>query len=133
MTKKKKTFSCMNVGSSSMLLIFIILCLVSFAALSLVSASADKRLSQKIADRTLRYYEACNNAEQSLEGLDAVLQAQFTASDTPEEYFSAVGHGKSYAIPVSDTQTLCVEIEILYPKAASDTFYRILSWQIIAD
>lgn len=133
MSTKKKTFFSMNIGSASMLLIFIILCLVSFAALSLVSANADKRLSQKIADRTLRYYEACNGAEQSLSGLDAVLQSQFSVSETPEDYFATVGHTKSYAIPISDTQTLYVEIEILYPETSSQTFYRILSWQVIAD
>ena len=42
MTTKKKKFYGMNVGSASMLLIFVVLCLVSFAALSLVIASADK-------------------------------------------------------------------------------------------
>ena len=41
---KKKKFS-MNIGSASILLVFVILCLVSFAVLSIVSANADSKLS----------------------------------------------------------------------------------------
>ena len=44
-----------NVGSSSILLIFILLCLVSFAALSIVSANAHIKLSDKVVSRTTSY------------------------------------------------------------------------------
>ena len=133
MNKKKKQFFGMNIGSASMLLIFVILCLVSFAALSIVSANADRRLSSKVAERTTAYYEACNSAQESLAGIDKVLKAQYTASADAEEYFAAVGHNKSYAIPVSDTQTLLVEIEILYPESANDTFYELKTWKVITE
>ena len=56
LNRKKKQFFGMNIGSASMMLIFVILCLVSFAALSIVSANADRRLSRKIAERTSAYY-----------------------------------------------------------------------------
>lgn len=39
-SSKKKQFG-MNIGSASILLVFVILCLVSFAVLSIVSANAD--------------------------------------------------------------------------------------------
>lgn len=133
MNKKKKQFFGMNIGSASMLLIFVILCLVSFAALSIVSANADRRLSSKVAERTTAYYEACNSAQESLAGIDKVLKAQYTASADAAEYFAAVGHNKSYAIPVSDTQTLLVEIEILYPESANDTFYELKTWKVITE
>lgn len=130
---KKKQFSGMNIGSASMLLIFVILCMVSFAALTIVSANADRRLSRRIADRTTAYYDACNSAQESLAGIDQVLSRQYGISADAEEYFLAVGHNKSYAIPVSDTQTLLVEIEILYPEQTDDTFYKITSWKVITD
>ena len=41
-----------GIGSSSLLVIFVILCLVSFATLSIVSANADYKLSKKVLDRT---------------------------------------------------------------------------------
>ena len=133
MSKSSKKIFGMNIGSSSMLLIFIGLCLVSFAALSIVSANADKRLSQKIADRTTAYYEACNDAEKSLAGIDQVLREQYNSSADREAYFQAVGHSKAYAIPISDTQTLYVEIEILYPESANDTFYELKTWKVITE
>lgn len=46
-SSKKKQFG-MNIGSASILLVFVILCLVSFAVLSIVSANADSRLSTRV-------------------------------------------------------------------------------------
>ena len=43
-SSRKKQFG-MNIGSASILLVFVILCLVSFAVLSIVSANADSKLS----------------------------------------------------------------------------------------
>ena len=70
--KRKKALG-VNVGSSSILLIFVILCLVCFAALSIVSANADYKLGQKILKRTSAYYDACNQAEKSIAAIDRTL------------------------------------------------------------
>ena len=126
----------MNIGSASILLVFVILCLVSFAVLSIVSANADSKLSARVLERTTAYYAACNQAEQSLAeqslaGMDKTLQRMYSSSDSEEAYFVAVGHGKSYVIPISDLQTLQVTIEILYPESDEDTFYRITAWQVL--
>ena len=52
----------MNIGSASILLVFVILCLVSFAVLSIVSANADSRLSTRVLERTTAYYDACRQS-----------------------------------------------------------------------
>ena len=65
----------MNIGSASILLVFVILCLVSFAVLSIVSANADSKLSARVLERTTAYYAACNQAEQSLAGMDKSCNA----------------------------------------------------------
>lgn len=122
----------MNVGSASILLIFVILSLVAFATLSIVSANADRKLSQKVLERTTAYYTACNQAETTLANIDNTLQNIYSSCEDEEAYFSAVGHHKSYAIPISDLQTLHITLEILYPREADDTFYQITSWQVIA-
>ena len=108
-SSRKKQFG-MNIGSASILLVFVILCLVSFAVLSIVSANADSKLSARVLERTTAYYAACNQAEQSLAGMDKTLQRMYASSDSEEAYFVAVGHGKSYVIPISDLQTLQVAI-----------------------
>lgn len=47
-----------GVGGSSVLAVFVVLCLTTFGVLSLVSARADLRLSQRSAEQVTRYYEA---------------------------------------------------------------------------
>lgn len=130
-TKTTKFSFGLNVGSSSILLIFVILCLVSFATLSIVSANADRKLTTKVLERTTAYYDACNKAESALASVDHTLTQIFQETANANEYFEIVGHNKSYAIPISDLQILQVNIEILYPQKDDDTFYRITSWQVI--
>ena len=129
-SSKKKQFG-MNIGSASILLVFVILCLVSFAVLSIVSANADSKLSTRVLERTTAYYTACNQAEQSLAGMDHTLRRIYESSDSEEAYFASVGHGKSYVIPISNLQSLQVTIEILYPVTAEDSFYKITAWQVL--
>ena len=121
----------MNIGSASILLVFVILCLVSFAVLSIVSANADNKLSARVLERTSAYYAACNQAEQSLAGMDNTLRRIYASSDSEDAYFASVGHGKSYVIPISDLQSLQVTIDSLYPQTDDDSFYRITAWQIL--
>lgn len=120
-----------NIGSSSLLVIFVILCLVSFAALSIVSANADYKLSARMLERTTAYYEACNQAESNIARIDATLQEVYEACSSEEEYFSTVGHFKAYAVPISDIQTLEVIVDILYPTVPGEPFYSIRSWQAV--
>lgn len=56
----------LNIGASSILVVFILLCLVTFSVLSLVSANADYKLSKKIADHTQDYYIAVSKAQEQL-------------------------------------------------------------------
>lgn len=122
-----------NVGSSSILLIFVILCLISFATLSIVSANADAKLSRRVAERTAAYYEACNQAQEDIASIDRTLAAVYADSFDEDEYFMAVGHKKTYLVAISDLQTLSVTLDILYPRQEGDPFYSITSWQVITD
>lgn len=132
MNKKKHSFG-INIGSASILLIFVLLCLISFAALSIVSANADSKLTAKVLERTNAYYEACNEAETSLAEIDKTLIRVYLESENADDYFSSVGHSKSFNIAISELQTLVVQIEILYPTRDEDTFYRITKWQVVTD
>lgn len=121
-----------GIGSSSILVIFVILCLISFATLSIVSANADYKLSSKVLDRTTAYYEAEGKAESMLAQLDLTLSEIYKASGSEDAYFQTVGHGKSFVIPISDRQALEVTVTILYPHADEDHFYRIDAFQVIS-
>ena len=66
----QSSYQTVNGGISLFLLTFIILCLVSFAALSIVSARADARLTEKYRQQTEYYYGARNEAQKFLQELD---------------------------------------------------------------
>ncbi|MBQ7919308.1 MAG: hypothetical protein IJ324_05150 [Lachnospiraceae bacterium] len=127
---KKREFR-VNVGTSSILLIFVVLCLVAFATLSIVSANADYKLSRKVADRTSAYYEAANQAEKYIASIDKTLQSVYATAENEEAYFTTVGYSKSYLVPISDLQSLSIKLDILYPTTDDAPFYRLTSWQVI--
>lgn len=128
---KQQIFFRVNVGSCSLLLIFVILCLISFATLSIVSSNADTKLSNRVAERTTAYYEACNQAERSIADLDSFLSEAYSSYSSADDYYAAVGYNKSYTISISDLQSLSVSVDILYPEEEGMPFYRITSWQVI--
>ena len=71
-----------NIGASSLLVIFLILCLVTFAILTLTSAKSDSDFAEKLAHHKMNYYAACNTAESTLDKIDAVLADAWQLADT---------------------------------------------------
>lgn len=66
MRKNKSQTPVTTIGVSSLLVVFLILCLVTFACLSLSTAKSDYSFSQANAAHKTAYYEACNRAEEFL-------------------------------------------------------------------
>ena len=62
MKDKNSRTPILNIGTSSLLIIFVILCLVVFAALALSSAKSDLQFSEDLAQRKTAYYEASYRA-----------------------------------------------------------------------
>ena len=87
MEKSRKPI--LGVGTSSILLIFVLLCMITFAVLSLVSSRSDYRLSQKTRS-TQDYYEAENKANDILLTIDQCLEEQYTLYGNTEEYLQHV-------------------------------------------
>lgn len=127
----KSKFS-MNIGLPSILLIFVVLCLVSFGVLSLVSANSDKKLSQKVLLRSEKYYECCNQAEDMLADTYNKLLNAYLSSKDEASYWDAIHNiPNSYSFPLSDLQNLQVTLTFLYPKEQQKDFFQISSWQVI--
>lgn len=130
--KKKSGFS---IGASSLLVIIVVLSLVCFAALSITSASADLRLSQKLADRTSSYYKACNEAQTTLKNLSASLSSIYEDSRNEDEYEqkikASLADSLTFSCPMNENQVLQVSVSPLYPQNASGDFLKITSWQIV--
>ena len=122
----------MNIGLSSILLIFVVLCLVSFSILSIVSANADKKLSQKVMNRSIAYYNACNEAETMLRDVNEQLHALYSNASDDSVYLATVSTlDQTYHYTISDLQEL--EVVLNYPVPDSDKapFYEIVSWKVM--
>ncbi len=122
--ESKKKFGVTNIGTVSLMMIFIVLCMVIFAVLTLSSALSDYRFNQEIALHTKEYYEASNQAEQKLQELAESLEAD------EEESEGTQGRVVSWQFSMNDTQELDVEIQILPGRETEDgKRYRILKWE----
>ena len=61
-----------NIGLSSLILIFIVLCLSTFGLLSLSSARGDLELAERGAQAAKEFYEADSKGQQWLAGRPAI-------------------------------------------------------------
>lgn len=143
--KRKQHTSFINVGVTSIVLIFTMLCLLTFSVLSLVSAKADLNLSRKSAERTTAYYKAENQANDILCTVIRCLDEQTKLSDadsyltnvqaellgTDNISFPDPAH-ISYQVPLDDEQLLSVSLSISYTAFEDGNHYQIDSWKTVS-
>lgn len=115
MDKRKQEMPMNLVGGSSLMVIFIVLCLIVFALLGLSTVQADKRLQDNSIEAVEKYYTADSQAEQIL--------ARLRSGEIPEGVTSQDGI-YSYQCPMSQTQTLQVRVR------ASD--WKVLTWKLVS-
>lgn len=144
MKKQKELRRFSNFGYPTILLSFVMLCVVTFSTLSLVTAYSDYKLSRKVAERTSDYYKACENATDTLSRLDKLLTNAYRTSDDKDSYFRDIqtqlkNYGTititdancqlSFQEPISEDSYLSVRINLCYPRKVSDAFYQISEWK----
>lgn len=143
MEKSRKPI--LGVGTSSILLIFVLLCMITFAVLSLVSARSDYRLSQKNAEHIQDYYQAENKANEILLTIDQCLEEQYTLYGNTEEYLQHVKSALEdteavtftseqeleFHVPAGTKQELYAALLLPQEPKEGDSYYQIKSWKII--
>ena len=121
---KKERLSPPALGGSSLLVVFAVLCLTVFALLSLSTVRADTRLADASAQAVEAYYAADCQAQEIL----ARLRAGEVPPEVNPDWFSALaGETYTYAVPISDTQEL--EVEVRFDSA--DGSWTVLRWQAV--
>ena len=142
--RKKLEFS--NFGFSTILLAFVMICIVTISAISLLTANSDYKLSKKVAEKNKVYYLAEETAYLTLAKIDTALANAYTKAQSEHTYYlyaekflSALDYGQysstdsthiyTYEIPISEGHSLKVELLLTYPNDSNDTFYEILKWQ----
>ena len=79
-----------NIGLTSLILIFIILCMATFSLLSLSSARGDQSLAARSARAVTEYYRADAEGEKWLKQADAILQKEMTKKAMDQEEIQAL-------------------------------------------
>ena len=146
--RNRKNISFSNFGFSTILLAFVMICIVTISAISLLTANSDYNLSKKVAEKNFDYYHAEGVAYEKLAEIDTNLAKAYKKSSSAHTYYlyaeqtlstleygsynkDATKHYYSYEIPISEGHTLSIELEIHYPNSANDTFYKITKWQSV--
>ena len=105
------------VGSSSLLVIFAVLCLTVFALLGLSTVLADSRLLTNSSKMVMAYYSADTQAEEIL--------AQLRQGIIPDNVQEQNDHSYQYICPISEQQALYVHV-VVY-----DSTWDVLQWRVI--
>lgn len=144
--QKKYDTGFSNFGFSTILLAFVMICIVTLSAVSLLTANSDYKLSKKVAEKNTDYYEAEAKAYLILEEIDMQLSLAYQTSEDAAGYYrncknrlSDLGYGTyttdetdhtySYSVSVTDGQYLLVVLDVQYPTNDNEAFFQILSWQ----
>ena len=143
---EKKHSGGINIGTSSILVTFVLLALVTFAALSYMSARSDYVLSKEAADRTASYYDANRMAEIYLANIEALLSKHLASVGSSKEYYDGIDalfsdnekievttgddgtKFMSYTIAVTNGQNLNVSLKAHYPDSSDDSLFKIDKW-----
>ncbi len=126
------------IGTSLLLVVFVLLALITFATLSYVSANTDNKLSQNVADTTTSYYKAEEAAQKTLMQIHEAIMA-VSDSDIEEMHLELQAGLDGYNVEmrndsifvsfetvVSDQESIFSEVEVL-----SDGEYEITRWQLL--
>ena len=132
-----------GVGSASVLIIFVLLCLTVFATLSLVSAQADLRLAERAAETTAAWYEADGRAAEFLCALDQAFETSSPA-ELPDARVAEILEGAAvlddslgydgarllrYQVAVDENRA--IEAAVSYTVSESGLSRRIESWRTV--
>ncbi len=125
MEEKRRGFS-PGLGGVLLLCVLLVLCLLTFAVLSVASAQADLRLSEKNAAYVKAYYAAANQAEAYFARADALSASGASAPDadalsaafSEDAAFTGAletedGAALSFSIPVGEDGAQSLETVIL--------------------
>lgn len=133
------------IGISLILVVFILLCLITFGTLSLMLSDADNELSISSAENIKGYYDADMLAQEQLKEIDETLEGLYWYSANEDQYWERIeeiytGDDEvefisengviylSFRTEVSEIEDLVSKIEICYP--ALEGYYRIEAWNL---
>ena len=112
-----------NMGTPTLILIFMILCLVTFGMLSLSTAKSEWNLAQRNADSVAEYYRADKEGEAFYQ-----MVLQNSRSGNLGDYYDSQTGIASTQIPMKRSQSLTIKLHV--PPDQSGKI-EISQWKVI--
>ncbi|MEE0955187.1 MAG: hypothetical protein U0L49_05145 [Eubacterium sp.] len=103
------------IGIALLTVVFLTLCLFTFAAISLKSSVHEKNQSQQNADRQQAYYAACSAAEEKVAALNLEAAADPDSAESEP----------AFSVPVQEGQELSVKLVL------DGSAYRVTEWKVV--
>lgn len=128
MNNKKKSSGGIHVGTSLVLVIFVLLCLLTFATLSLITVQSDINLTSSAATRVRSYYNLYGQSEFLLSNIDAFLNETYNSSDNGDAYYDVISDKLEDTI---NTVAQNESINIENVKYSEDT--NLLTYTVVFD
>ena len=122
-----------NIGLTSLILIFIILCLATFSLLSLSSARGDQSLAARSARAVTEYYRADAEGEKWLKQADAILQKEMTKKAMDQEEIQALAKKMALELGFVSTDISMDRGQALHIDLAltgDENRYEVRSWYV---
>ena len=121
---KQKSYPGFQTGSSFLLIVFVVVCMVLFGVLSLSGAVGDIHYSTRSLQKTKDYYRAVSAVEEKLALLDVCIR---TDGSLPEGVARVESPDAGqvlyyYEVPINEKQSLHVEVEPVDPKVYGQYF-----------
>ena len=123
----RKKYPVVNIGTTSLLTVFVILCMVTFAALSWLTAVRNAQLNERVQERTEAWYQAANAAYEKIAEIDETLQeyrADGRWEQAPPEY--------SFSIPIDENSKLRVRLTTQAPDSETSALYTIAEFSEVS-
>ena len=122
-----------GMGASSILMIFVVLCLTTFAILSFVTSYADLRLSRRSQEAAEKFYAADARTDEILAEIDAIMIGNQSEAAMKEivEIESADGRQIVISVPIEENQSLRTVLKV--SKASYEVVSRqkvtVIAWE----
>jgi hypothetical protein len=138
MAKKEITYRA-NIGGPSLILIFIVMCLVTFGMLSLSAAKSERDLAHRNASAVTEYYLTDVEGEEFyqmvLEDVKEIKRSGIESGGYEEvlkqelgDYYNPENKTVSTEIPMAHSQALSI---VLSPSFDGEGGVRVVKWKVI--
>lgn len=122
---KRKKYPMVNIGTASILTVFVILAMVTFAVLTYMSARKDSRYTEEALETATEHQEAVHLAYEKIAKIDSALQKSYEEGNFENE----LTQNYTFSIPSSDTSRLYVTLTPCLPSENDGVLYKITSFQ----